>query len=321
MKLQWIQQSSTPSISSKVIQHAFMIFIVIFILVIGNKSNNIIKCDERDDNNDNGDEILRSRLIRPRRGQLFRKLKEINMSGRGRGDRSGGTNSKNNIETLRLLIKTFNHASPTSREDTDAEQLFAKLGDGFNPIYQSVKEPLNLGQVVKVLSGSRSSGAESESRRRSSSEQNQKSTVPRSLDTMIPAYVKRYLEDLSYCPLAEKWIDLGEYLWPRYFKFTHCVRKKCSYPEGLHCQPAAAEVAENEGLASKSNNNNNNGENSSTTTKTLLQVPLLYWTCMPQHLRKKDSKGCGAWSKIYVDVVSRCKCSGCNDGGGGGVNG
>ena len=301
MKLQWIEISSSVS-TIKVMHHAFMIFIVILIFIIGNNNNNIIKCENAEDS-DNNDDIIRFRLIRPRRGQLFRKLKEINTSGRGRGDRSGGTSgSKNNIETLRLLIKTFNHASPTSGEDTDPEQLFSKLGDGFNPVYQSVTEPSNLGQMVKVLpAGTGSSGTES---RRRNGEQNQKSTVPRSLDTMVPAYVKRYLEDLSYCPLAEKWIDLGEYLWPRYFKFTHCVRKKCSYPEGLHCQPAA-DVEPGE-----------DGENTSTKKRSsLLRVPLLYWTCMPQHLRKAGSKGCGMWSKIYVDVVSRCKCSGCNGGG------
>ena len=249
-----------------------------------------------------------SSLTRPRRGQLFKKLKEISSSNTSGGRRisSRDNSSKNNIETLRLLIKTFNHPSPTSVEDTDPERLFAKLGDGFNSVYQSVTEPLNLGQVVKILPGD-GGGVGSRDSSTTRTQMPSKGTVPRSLDTMIPLNVRRYLENLSYCPLAEKWIDLGVYLWPRYFKFTHCVRKKCSYPEGLRCQPA------------ETYNDNDNSSKSSppSSAGTLLQVPLLYWTCMPQQLRKEGSKSCGTWSKIYVDVVSRCKCSGC----GGGTNG
>ena len=184
-------------------------------------------------------------LIKTTKGQLFNKLKEL-------------SNTPGNIDNLKSLIKTFNHPVPKEK-DLNPSDLHPKLGS-IDYTYQSIERPKNLGEITKEAFPSQN-----------------KVTVPRSIDSNFAKYMQKYLEKLSFCPLGEKWIDLGDYLWPRYFKFTHCIRKKCSYPEGLVCQEK--------------------------TSSNPVKIALLYWTCMP--------KRCGTWAKIYVSVINECQCSGC----------
>lgn len=264
-----------------------------------------------------------------RGGRLFRRLKEIGSSnspgdhggasGNHGGARSSATTSSHNLETLQLLAKTFGHAPPSAGngEHLDPELLFAKMEGGFNSEHQSITKPPNLGQVVKILP--LHNGGENWEHKGTGHRSKGKGTVPRSIDTMIPVYVEQFLRDLAYCPLAAKWIDLGEYLWPRYFKFTNCIRKKCSYPEGLYCKPAPS-----------SKRQHDQGEEEDDSKKpSSLRIPMLYWTCLPPHLRHRKKEGgnqdggreggskknCGSWSKIYVTVVDQCVCSGCDGGG------
>jgi len=196
--------------------------------------------------------------IRTTRTELFRKLRELSRTQQG------------NIDNLQDLIKSFTHPPPKNTDQNEL-LLYSKLGERFDPRYQSVKRPKQLDQAMKQI-------------------------VP---DTALPEapniplgiklknktfakYLQLYLHKLSYCPLGQKWIDLGEYLWPRYFKFTHCIPSSCSYPKGLVCRSAS------------------NAEPR--------RVPLLYWTCMP---RQRSRSKCGTWGKIYVNIVHKCECSGC----------
>ncbi|KAF8764212.1 Noggin-2 like protein [Argiope bruennichi] len=91
--------------------------------------------------------------------------------------------------------------------------------------------------------------------------------------------MRRRFRDLlwlqSYCPLLQKWKDLGPRFWPRFFLENSCAaRQSCSFPRGMVCKPH----------------------------KSVNKV-LLRWHC--QNWDQK--KNCN-WLKVQYPLVTECQC-------------
>ena len=88
-----------------------------------------------------------------------------------------------------------------------------------------------------------------------------------------------WLWKISYCPMLQKWRDLGVRFWPRYLNVGRCSKKStCSFPKGMRC-----DVSE------------------------VKRVGLLRWYC-PDKFKKRLNTNC-VWLKFKYPIVAKCKCS------------
>lgn len=109
---------------------------------------------------------------------------------------------------------------------------------------------------------------------------------------------QQWLVKKSSCPVKFEWEDLGEFFWPRYVRRGECQQRaagwersapaSCSWPRGMSCNPADAEV-----------------------------LQILRWHCRrrktPDLLglttRQKIRKSYKCrWIKVPYPVTSSCKC-------------
>ena len=88
-----------------------------------------------------------------------------------------------------------------------------------------------------------------------------------------------WLWKVSYCPMLQKWRDLGVRFSPRYINVGRCSKKStCSFPKGMRC-----EVSE---------------------TK---KVGVLRWHCLDK-FKKRSNTSC-VWRKFAYPVITKCRCS------------
>ena len=111
----------------------------------------------------------------------------------------------------------------------------------------------------------------------------------KNLDFRMPG-IKRYLGpkaskklqlwlwQASYCPVLQKWKDLGVRYWPRHINVGRCSKKAtCSFPSGMRCRISSTK-----------------------------SVGVLRWHCLNRFAQRKDTS-C-MWLKFVYPVITECKC-------------
>ena len=181
-------------------------------------------------------------------------------------------------------------------------KLLEKMGSDFDPDWMSVRRPdggakgagpilsLSEQQVADLMEELDQLDLEHDIRGMVGAKQHEP-TMARALGAFQQWLVKK-----SSCPVHFEWEDLGEYFWPRWVRTGSCSQKShhtttasCSWPGGLTCGPADAEV-----------------------------VQLLRWHCrrrptpdllgLTTRQRIRKSYKC-RWIKVPYPVTSSCKCA------------
>ena len=114
-----------------------------------------------------------------------------------------------------------------------------------------------------------------------------------SINSEAVAIFQQWLIRKSSCPVNFKWVDLGEYFWPRWIRQGTCSQSKysspsapndnkgCSWPQGMHCVQGNIE-----------------------------ELQILRWHCRTKHNRSKSSRRRKCrWYKVPYPVTSSCRCS------------
>ena len=122
------------------------------------------------------------------------------------------------------------------------------------------------------------------------------------------AIFQQWLVKKSSCPVNFKWIDLGEYFWPRWIRQGTCEKNQtisndnevietnieenldsssigtnagCSWPQGMHCVQGEVQM-----------------------------LQILRWHCRTRHDRAKNAKRRKCkWYKVPYPVTASCKCA------------
>ena len=153
---------------------------------------------------------------------------------------------------------------------------------------------LNLSQELEELSGSQSNA----------------------INSQAVAIFQQWLVKKSSCPVNFKWIDLGEYFWPRWIRQGACEKNQnqtlianrdtietqtesgpeaiggeepsensssigCSWPQGMNCVQGEVQM-----------------------------LQILRWHCRTRHDRAKNAKRRKCkWYKVPYPVTASCKCA------------
>ena len=190
---------------------------------------------------------------------------------------------------------------------TKASRLIKKMGGDFQPTWMSIERPtpndfrrseqisLPEEQVAMLMEQVDDLDIENEILEMMGEDETEPEnpTVSRAVGAFQQWLVKK-----SSCPVHFEWRDLGEFFWPRYVRQGACTgeaRKStlsesgsCSWPRGMTCNPADAEV-----------------------------LQILRWHCRrrktPDLLglttRQKIRKSYKCrWIKVPYPVTSSCKC-------------
>jgi len=187
-----------------------------------------------------------------------------------------------------------------------SSRLMKKMGADFQSSWMSVERPtpndfhrseqisLAGDQVAMLMEQVSDLDIETEIREMMGEEETEhEPTVSRAVGAFQQWLVKK-----SSCPVQFEWEDLGEFFWPRYVRqgecqqgglgMSHHHRTSCSWPRGMNCNPADAEV-----------------------------LQILRWHCRrrktPDLLglttRQKIRKSYKCrWIKVPYPVTSSCKC-------------
>ena len=108
--------------------------------------------------------------------------------------------------------------------------------------------------------------------------------------------LQEWLIQKSSCPVVYKWVDLGDYFWPRWVKRGQCGAEKkedkdeeeekeekakfhCSWPRGMKCESGRTRV-----------------------------LHLLRWHCKKRRASGKRQHRC-RWYKVPYPVTESCKCA------------
>jgi noggin len=198
-----------------------------------------------------------------------------------------------------------------------ATRLAKKMGDDFNPAWMSVERPAGgtynlkvslpdatVAELMEQVSDldiesdiRQLLGENDEQQHQQHRHEEHRLTVSRAVGAFQQWLVKK-----SSCPVLFQWADLGEYFWPRYVRQGECQANKekkkdtatgsssssCSWPRGMSCNPADAEV-----------------------------LQLLRWHCSRRKtpdllgltVRQKIRKTYKCrWIKVPYPVTSSCRC-------------
>ena len=206
-----------------------------------------------------------------------------------------------NMPTVPLEFWDKVKKKPRGRQMKESK-LLEKMGKDFDPSWMSIDRPrsnkpymvtsLPESQVAELMEEVTSLDIENSIRELLSNEADIKHepTVRKAVGAFQQWLVKK-----SSCPVQFQWEDLGEYFWPRYVRKGECQGdskvtgvKSCSWPRGMSCAPADAEV-----------------------------LHLLRWHCRRRRAvdllglttRQKIRKSYKCrWIKVPYPVTSSCKC-------------
>ena len=185
-------------------------------------------------------------------------------------------------------------------------KLMEKMGSDFDPAWMSVERPVRShqytvtslpeSQVAELMEEVSSLDIENQIRKMLSEKDEEAGEHEPTVRKAVGAF-QQWLVKKSSCPVRFDWEDLGEYFWPRYVRKGECLGKtkagsegmdSCSWPRGMSCSPADAEV-----------------------------LRLLRWHCRRRRTpdllglttRQKIRKSYKCrWIKVPYPVTSSCRC-------------
>ena len=194
---------------------------------------------------------------------------------------------------------------PRGRQMKESK-LKEKMGTDFDPSWMSVERPLSSAayivtslpesQVAELMEEVSSLDIENQIRKMLSEKDEEAGEHEPTVRKAVGAF-QQWLVKKSSCPVRFDWEDLGEDFWPRYVRKGECLGKtkagsegmdSCSWPRGMSCSPADAEV-----------------------------LHLLRWHCRRRRTpdllglttRQKIRKSYKCrWIKVPYPVTSSCRC-------------
>lgn len=149
------------------------------------------------------------------------------------------------ILPIQLMDNVGIHVRAPKKKQLRPHTLTAILGKDFDPEWMTVDQPLVLVHEPNVTLAT----VEAPS-----------STIPKKLFTEVRALnlskelglsstdqslklFENWLVKKAACSVRYVWNDIGPLFWPRWIKRGECVNgpsRVCSWPEGMHCVPAAS---------------------------------------------------------------------------------
>ena len=196
-----------------------------------------------------------------------------------------------NVLTSRLglatttLMQLTRHLPDPHEKDLNKTGLLKILGSNFDPKYMSVEPPNDSRKPAEPqhLTLRTSSIMDQETEAIPWKIQNMQFEIQRKengrkrmLGKRASMKLRQWLWELSRCPVKYDWADLGVKFFPRYVKTGQCVKKICSFPDGMSCHPDAKK-----------------------------RLKMLIWICF-----NDSTTSCG-WRPFTVGTLASCKC-GCH---------
>ena len=182
-------------------------------------------------------------------------------------------------ETLSKLTKSLEDPDIRNLNKT---MLLAKLGGNFDSFYMSVDPPVTSNSEKGIDISMRSASIERKNFAMSKMPRRLRQLQfkvtrgerrrSRFLGYRASSKLRQWLWELSRCPINYTWAKYDLNIFPRYIRFGRCMKKPCSFPSGMSCQPKSSKT-----------------------------LKMLIWTCLP-------GKGCD-WRTLLLRVNETCKCS------------
>ncbi|XP_013413781.1 noggin [Lingula anatina] len=228
---------------------------------------------------------------------LFKKLRS-NSDGGGDGDDDGNRGARipdswlvglkpepSDKLPVPPLLESEDTSLDPSFQDFDKETLLKLLGDKYEPLYMSTRQPYE-----SIYSPNGTLEYDFKNNRRPTGK------MPHSIRNMdfsvlhlpegpniktkighrLSKKLQRLLWAYTYCPVNYVWKDLGVRFWPRWLREGRCYNgRSCSIPEGMTCKPSGSKY-----------------------------LTLLRWHC-------QGGRTC-QWIPIQYPVITACSC-GCKD--------
>lgn len=190
--------------------------------------------------------------------------------------------SKPSMADLQTIFEMTKNWVDPDVKNLNKTVLLARLGNNFDSFYMSVDPPKSsrrkngMGISMRSASIERKNVAMSKMPRRIRQLQFEVTRGDRKRSRVLgyraSSKLRQWLWELSRCPINYSWVDHGAKFFPRYIRYGKCIKKPCSFPSGMSCQP-----------------------------KSTKKLHLLIWICPP-------NSTCN-WYPFSLTVNESCQCS------------
>jgi len=203
------------------------------------------------------------------------------------------------------------------KKNLKKSRLLRKMGTDYKGQWMSIDEPANVDDTTMEMSEDQNAQLVEQLNSLNLSQELEELSGSQSnaINSQAVAIFQQWLVKKSSCPVNFKWIDLGEYFWPRWIRQGACEKNNQNQTntnnESLFETTQTAESFE-ETIA---------GENSSSIGCSWPQgmncvqgevqmLQILRWHCRTRHDRAKNAKRRKCkWYKVPYPVTASCKCA------------